>query len=366
MVATALTQIVTGLGANVSYAGILELVYFEAKSGKVDPLLDAGWNGWHQEHDPGSLPAPDLSMLGLAAPAPASTHGGAGRKTLVPGFMAGIEAIHARFGKLPLKELCAPAVWYAEKGIHISPLLEAYFHLYSAPLATTASGQRFIQQAGSSTPKIGNLFIQNDLAQTLRALSSNGPSYMYSGKWSRGLRDRRSCRRRSCGAFGPGTLSATLERSDVQCAQWQFGCDFRDNFGALQIREALNLAEELRVYWMPPYWQDPQSFLALSRILRWVQGTAYDPGELGRLRMQGIDASPARRVTKEYARAVAPLVGSLYSAPPDTSSSHHSAAVVAVDRFWATLPRLCILLTPRFGVRPVLWSMEYLFRTPRP
>jgi gamma-glutamyltranspeptidase / glutathione hydrolase len=32
-IATALTQIATGLGANVSYAGILALVYYEAKSG---------------------------------------------------------------------------------------------------------------------------------------------------------------------------------------------------------------------------------------------------------------------------------------------------------------------------------------------
>jgi hypothetical protein len=45
-----------GLGANVSYAGILELVYYEAKSGKVY-ALDAGWNSWHQEHGPGSLPS---------------------------------------------------------------------------------------------------------------------------------------------------------------------------------------------------------------------------------------------------------------------------------------------------------------------
>jgi gamma-glutamyltranspeptidase / glutathione hydrolase len=111
-VATALTQITTGLGANVSYAGILELVYYEAKSGKVY-ALDAGWNSWRGEHDPESLPPPDLSMLGLAS----------------PGFMAGIGAMHARFGKLPVKELYAPALWYAEKGVHVSPLLNAYFRL---------------------------------------------------------------------------------------------------------------------------------------------------------------------------------------------------------------------------------------------
>jgi gamma-glutamyltranspeptidase / glutathione hydrolase len=221
----------------------------------------------------------------------------------------------------------------------VSPLLDAYFRLYSAPLAETASGQRFIQQAGSSTPKIGDLFIQNDLAQTLRAVSSSGPSYMYSGKWGR---DYVTAVR----AAGGAAELADMEQYRPHWSEAVFStlngnaiAISGESFGALQIREALNLAEELRVDKMAPYWQDPQSFLALSRILRWVQGTAYDPGAIDRLRMQGIDASPARRMTKAYARAVAPLVGLLYCAPPADTSSHHSAAVVAVDR-WGNVAAL--------------------------
>ena len=40
-----------------------------------------------------------------------------GRKTLVPGFMAGIEAMHKRFGSLPFGKLFEPAIWYAEHGV---------------------------------------------------------------------------------------------------------------------------------------------------------------------------------------------------------------------------------------------------------
>jgi len=41
----ALTQIATALGSYVSYAGIMELVYYDAKSGKVT-TMNAGWNSY--------------------------------------------------------------------------------------------------------------------------------------------------------------------------------------------------------------------------------------------------------------------------------------------------------------------------------
>src|SRR4051812_11497669 len=47
-VATALTQIVMMGQANVSYAGIAQLVYYEARTKRVY-ALDAGWNGWRGE-----------------------------------------------------------------------------------------------------------------------------------------------------------------------------------------------------------------------------------------------------------------------------------------------------------------------------
>jgi len=46
-------------------------------------------------------------------PSAAAAHG---RKTLVPGFMAGIEALHKRFRRLAFSDLFLPAIWYAENG----------------------------------------------------------------------------------------------------------------------------------------------------------------------------------------------------------------------------------------------------------
>jgi gamma-glutamyltranspeptidase/glutathione hydrolase len=331
-ITAALTQVATGLGANVSYAGILELVYYDAGGRKVY-ALDAGWNSWRGERDPKSIPIADLSMFGLGAASPHVTQGATGRKTLVPGFMAGIGALHARFGKLAFRDLYAPAVWYAEKGVPVSPLLGAYFKLFSAPLAATAGGQHFVRLAGSDTPKAGDRFVQADLAQTLRAVASTGAQHMYAGKWGqnfvRAVRD-------AGGAADIADMKRYQPRWS-EAANGTFGgyaiATSGDNLGARQVREALNLADELRVGTLPPYWQDPQSFMALSHILRWVQITAYDPGAVERLRAQGIDASVGQRVTPAYAKAVAPLIGTLYGGDPKGASSHHSAAVVAVDQW---------------------------------
>lgn len=40
-----------------------------------------------------------------------------GRATLVPGFMKGVDAGHARFGKVPFADLFAPSIRLAEEGI---------------------------------------------------------------------------------------------------------------------------------------------------------------------------------------------------------------------------------------------------------
>ena len=134
---TALTQIATQLGSVVSYAGVFTMVYYDAKTRKVYSM-DAGYNSYLSETDPKSIPVSDLGPV-LVKFVPKPTEGGAkGRETLVPGFMAGVEAMHGRFGRLPFRELFEPAVWYAERGIRISPALQYYFTFRAKALARTA------------------------------------------------------------------------------------------------------------------------------------------------------------------------------------------------------------------------------------
>ncbi len=94
----ALTEITTELGSVVSYAGIMSLVYYDAKTRKVYSL-DAGYNSYRNETDPSTIPVADMGSLNTAVQAvrgkdasgpTTATVNGKGRETLVPGFMAGI------------------------------------------------------------------------------------------------------------------------------------------------------------------------------------------------------------------------------------------------------------------------------------
>ncbi len=98
--ATALAQIALEAGAPTSYAGILTMVYYDAASKKVYSL-NAGYNTVLEEKEPITIP-------GEGKPS--------GRTALVPGFFAGVQAAHDRFGKLPFASLFDPAIYLAEKG----------------------------------------------------------------------------------------------------------------------------------------------------------------------------------------------------------------------------------------------------------
>ncbi len=186
-IAAALTQITTALGTNISFAGIAEVVYFGARSGRT-MALNVGWNAWSREQDRASIPmSPLTSAITGGAAGSVPTTDAAGRRTLVPGFMAGIEALHQRFGHLAFGDLFAPAIHYAEQGITLSPMLAGYFHAYSSYLNATASGRQFLQQSGSGSQRTGQRFVQPRLALTLRAVDRDGVREMYSGAWAREL-----------------------------------------------------------------------------------------------------------------------------------------------------------------------------------
>lgn len=292
----ALTQITTALGSYVSYAGILQLVYYDSHTQKLYSL-DAGWNSYLDETKPATIPMND------AAP------GAEGRKTLVPGFMAGIEAMHKRFGRLPFKSLFQPAIWYAENGITVSPLLGNYFPTRQQYLARTPAGQHFLHQAvADRIPKSGDRFIQADLARTLRSVAQHGAGYMYTGEWGRAFVD----------AVRHEGGQATLEDMRRYRPAWDEPrrTTFLDrtvfapggsNEGGRQILEALNLIAEMKLAHVQPYFKEWTTFRDLTALLQFVELGPYSHGVAAEFRHQH---------------------GLQETAPP-----RHSDAIVVVDRY---------------------------------
>jgi DNA-binding XRE family transcriptional regulator len=179
-VATALMQVTTSLGSIVSYAGVLQLVYYDARTHRISSL-DAGWNGYADETSPTTIPHADVTLVD---PAHTATAGAYGRETLVPGFMAGVEEIHAHFGRLPLPQLFKPAIWYSAHGVEVTRLLAYYFAERQKSLSRTDAGRRFLGQAGDPLPKVGDVFVQPEVAHLLGEIAAHGSRVMYTGAWA--------------------------------------------------------------------------------------------------------------------------------------------------------------------------------------
>jgi gamma-glutamyltranspeptidase / glutathione hydrolase len=303
----ALTEVATALGSYVSYAGVLQLVYFDAKSGKVYSL-GAGWNSYRGENDPKSIPGADLSMIGVRVRA---AQGAEGRKTLVPGFMAGIEAMHKRFGRLPFAQLFQPAIWYAENGVTITPLLASYFALQNKSLARTPEGRQFMSQNGATgLPKVGDRFVQAELAKTLEGVASKGASCMYTGRW--GQQFVAAVQRKGGRATMEDMRNYHVDWEEPLSTTFLGNTVFvpgKDNEGGHQLLEALNLIEELHLDQKRPYWEDPEAFGALSRVLQFAEIGPYVTPEVAACEAKhGLNFSPDDRITKAYAKAMAPMI----------------------------------------------------------
>ena len=102
------------------------------------------------------------------------------RSTPVPGCVDGWLALHDRLGRLPLAEVLAPAIAYAEEGFPAAPTLAAAV----ARLGDRPAAQQF-QMSGPLRP--GGLVRRPGVARTLRAVVEHGRDGFYGGEFGAGL-----------------------------------------------------------------------------------------------------------------------------------------------------------------------------------
>ena len=328
---TALTQITMQLGSVVSYAGVFAMLYYDARDHKVYSL-DAGYNSYLHETDPRTIPVSEVGVLYKSTPN--AIEGGAkGRQTLVPGFMAGVETMHHRFGRLPFRDLFEPAIWYAEHGVRISPVLQHHFAFRAKFLSLTPEGQQFMGQAGGEMPKAGNLFVQPELTKTLKAISENGSRYMYTGQWGE---DFVRIVQREGGKVTSEDMKRYEPTWNEPRRETVFGHTIYVNgpphTGAYALFVGLNVAEALKLDQKGPYWTDPETFQALNRIgLIADAAPVIDKNTSSFLLGKGVDISADAQLGKGYAQAIAPLFDQIFT-PPADNDSRHSNAIVVIDQ----------------------------------
>ena len=167
---TAMSQTVLALGCWVSFAGRMTGVYYEAATGEVT-ALNANYDVPRAETDPLSIP----------------TERPSGRTALVPGFMAGAQSMHERYGRLPWASIFSPAIYLAEEGFVLRPNEDNLIRGRVGVLGRLPETREVFTHPDGRWYRTGDLFRQTALARTLRAVADSGAGYMYTGGWGERL-----------------------------------------------------------------------------------------------------------------------------------------------------------------------------------
>ncbi|MGH9503315.1 MAG: gamma-glutamyltransferase [Terriglobales bacterium] len=149
--------------------GDLFLLYWDAKAGKLYGLNASGWA-------PRGLSIAYLKQKGTFQMPQAGID-----SVTVPGAVEGWAQAHDRFGKLPWKDLFAPAIYYAEHGYPVPELIHDFWQDSEQALKQTPEAERVFLPAGK-VPDVGQMFANPDLGKTLRLIAEGGRDVFYRGE----------------------------------------------------------------------------------------------------------------------------------------------------------------------------------------
>ena len=108
---------------------------------------------------------------------------GSGRRTGVPGTVAGMHEAMTRHGTLPWADYFAPAIEAAGSGFPMYSFLYGETFAAAGRLATHPSGRaEFLP--GGHVPAVGAPVVRPALAETLRRIAADGPDHLYRGPWA--------------------------------------------------------------------------------------------------------------------------------------------------------------------------------------
>jgi gamma-glutamyltranspeptidase/glutathione hydrolase len=103
----------------------------------------------------------------------------------VPGTVAGLEAAHRAYGRLPWRELVAPASALARGGVALTPA-QAHIHAILDPILRAAEeGRRVYGGPAGAALQTRERLVLPDLADTLDEVGRRGAAVLYRGEGAR-------------------------------------------------------------------------------------------------------------------------------------------------------------------------------------
>ncbi|MEO7142260.1 MAG: gamma-glutamyltransferase, partial [Bryobacteraceae bacterium] len=154
--------------------GDLFALYWDAKTGQLTGINSSG-------------PAPKALSIAYLKRQGYSSMPTSGIYTVtVPGCVRGWAAMHHRFGRLPWRDLFAPAIYYAEHGFPVTEIIQYdWEHAYSR-LAADDNARR-VYLPGGAAPKTGRIFRNPEMAHAYRLIAAEGPDAFYKGPISQAI-----------------------------------------------------------------------------------------------------------------------------------------------------------------------------------
>lgn len=167
-----------------------------------------------------------------------------------PGTVDAWVELAAKLGSRSIAELLEPAIHYADSGFPVFPHLASVIRASAKTLAADPAWSRIFLQH-SKAPRLGDLFVQKDLANSLRMIAHSGREAFYAGD---------------------------IARLIVRSSERQGGCFELEDFAAHRSRWEEPLSTGYREYevCVPP----PNSF-GLLLLLQLKQLAAYDLTKYG-------------------------------------------------------------------------------------
>src|SRR5471032_3146433 len=148
--------------------GDLFAIVYDAKTGALHGLNAGGWA-------PGGLTPALLKSTGVTQMPQFGIH-----TVTVPGAVAGWDALRATLGSLPMSDLLAPAIVYADEGFPVSDVIAAHWAALTEKLAADPNVAKLYLPKGRA-PRGGELFSNPDLANSLRLIATHGRAGFYEG-----------------------------------------------------------------------------------------------------------------------------------------------------------------------------------------
>ena len=100
----------------------------------------------------------------------------------VPGCVAGWFDLHAKHGKLPMKQILARAIKIAEDGFPVSPIIAGYWAKTEQSFKPWADSRATFLLQSQRAPRAGDVFANPQLAKSYRAIAEGGADAFYRGE----------------------------------------------------------------------------------------------------------------------------------------------------------------------------------------